>query len=146
MQWSLRFGLIVFDDGHLRRAAALIATSKPWPDAERKRRQAEKSADLARRMVASGDQDAALEQVRTALSLAARARLLHAGVFPGSRDELQQQLADLDLREVGDALATTIHRLRPACRPRAGRRSLRRARRYHIRRRVDRLEPHRRGS
>jgi hypothetical protein len=60
-------------------------------------------------MVASGDQDAALEQVRTALSLAARARLLHAGVFPGSRDELQQQLADLDLREVGDALATTIH-------------------------------------
>jgi len=109
VQWSLRFGLIVFDDGHLRRAAALIATSQPWPDADRKRRHAEKSVDLARRMVASGDQEAALEQVRTALSLAARARLLHAGVFPGSRDELPQQLADLGLRAVGDALASTIH-------------------------------------
>ncbi|MGI9100670.1 MAG: hypothetical protein ACR2H2_19640 [Solirubrobacteraceae bacterium] len=37
VQWSLRFGLIVFDDDHLRRAAALIANSKPWPDAYRKR-------------------------------------------------------------------------------------------------------------
>jgi hypothetical protein len=60
-------------------------------------------------MVASGDQDAALEQVRTALSLAARARLLHAGVLPGARDELPQQLADLDLPDVSEALASTIH-------------------------------------
>jgi hypothetical protein len=109
VQWSLRFGLIIFDDGHLRRAAALIATSKLWPDADRKRRHAAKSVDLARRMVDSGDEDAALEQVRTALSLAARARLLHAGVFPGSRDELPQQLADLGLPNVGQALASTIH-------------------------------------
>ncbi len=109
VQWSLRFGLIVFDEGHLRRAASLIATRKPWPDAERKRSQAAKSVDLARRMIASGDQDAALEQVRTALSLAARARLLRAGVFPGARDELPQQLADLGLDDAGRALASTIH-------------------------------------
>jgi hypothetical protein len=109
VQWSLRFGLIVFDDGHLRRAAALIATSKPWPDADRKRQSAAKSVDLARRMVSSGDQDAAVEQVRTALSLTARARLLYAGVFPGSRAELPQQLADLGLPDVGEALASTIH-------------------------------------
>jgi hypothetical protein len=109
VQWSLRFGLIVFDEGHLRRAAILIATSKPWPDANRKRQHAAKSVDLARRMVASGDQDAALEQVRTALSLAARARLLHAGVFPGARDELPQQLAELGLRDIGKALASAIH-------------------------------------
>lgn len=109
VQWSLRFGLIVFDDGHLRRAAALIANRKPWPDAGRKRRQAAKSVDLALRMVASGDQDAALEQTRTALSLAARARLLRAGIFPGARDELPQQLADQGLREAGEALASTIH-------------------------------------
>lgn len=109
VQWSLRFGLIVFDDGHLRRAATLIATSKPWPDANRKRAHAAKSVDLARRIVGSGDDDAAQEQVRTALSLAARARLLQAGVFPGSRDELPQQLADLGLPEVGNALASTIH-------------------------------------
>lgn len=109
VQWSLRFGLVVFDDGHLRRAAALIASCKPWPDPDRKRQHAAKSVDLARRMVASGDQDAALEQTRTALSLAARARLLRAGVFPGARDELPQQLAALGRREAGEALASTIH-------------------------------------
>lgn len=109
VQWSLRFGLIVFDDGHLRRAAALIANRKQWPDPDRKRQQAAKSVDLAQRMVASGDPDAALEQTRTALSLAARARLLCAGVFPGARDEMPQQLADLGLREAGEALASTIH-------------------------------------
>ncbi|MGH2941423.1 MAG: hypothetical protein ACRDLN_01415 [Solirubrobacteraceae bacterium] len=109
VQWSLRFGLIIFDDDHLRRAAALIASSKPWPDADRKRQHAAKSVDLARRMVASGDQDAALEQTRTALSLAARARLLRAGVFPGARDELAEQLAKLGLHEAGEALASTIH-------------------------------------
>jgi hypothetical protein len=109
VQWSLRFGLIVFDDGHLRRATTLIATSKPWPDADRKRQHAAKSIDLARRMVASGDQDAAQEQVRTALSLAARAQLLGAGVFPGARDELPHQLAEIGLHHVGEALASTIH-------------------------------------
>ncbi len=109
VQWSLRFGLIVFDDDHLRRAAALIANCKPWPDADRKRQHAAKSVDLARRMVASGDQDAALEQTRAALSLAARARLLRVGVFPGARDELPHQLAELGLREASEALASTIH-------------------------------------
>ena len=109
VQWSLRFGLVVFDDGHLRRAAALIANRRPWPDADRKRQHAARSVDLARRMVASGDEDAALEQTRTALSLAARARLLSAGVFPGARDELPQQLADLGLRAAAAALGSTIH-------------------------------------
>lgn len=109
VQWSIRFGLIVFDDGQLRRAATLIANRRPWPDIDRKRRHAVMSADLAHRMVASGDPDAALEQTRTALSLAARARLLGARVFPGARDELPQQLADLGLREAGAALASTIH-------------------------------------
>ena len=141
VQWSLRFGLIVFDDDHLRRAAALIANSKPWPDAYRKRQHAAKSVGLARRMVASGDQDAALEQTRTALSLAARARLLRAGVFPGARDELPQQLAKLGLREAGEALPShDPQRHRSARRPRIGRRSLRRAHQPRVRRGVDRLD------
>lgn len=108
VQWSLRFGLIVFDDGHLRRAAALVSSFRPWPDVERKRQHAATSVRLARRMVASGDEDAALEQVRTALSLAARARLLSAGVFPMSRDELPQQLALLGFDDAGEALRSTI--------------------------------------
>lgn len=138
VQWSPRFGLLVFDEGRLRSAAATIAASRPWPDADRKRRHAAKSVELARRMVASGDEGAAVEQVRTAVSLTARARLLQAGVFPGSRDELPQQLAGLGLADIGEALTSTIHR--DARRARDGCRPLRLTRQHPVRRGVDRLE------
>jgi hypothetical protein len=74
VQWSLRFGLIVFDDGHLRRAAAVIATSKPWPDADRKRRYAAKSVNSRAAWSPPATRTPLFEQVRTAPSLAARAR------------------------------------------------------------------------
>jgi hypothetical protein len=92
IQWSLRFGRIVFDDGTLLEALRLIAESRPWPGIERKRDHAAKSLKLARRVVESGDQDGALVQVRTGLSLAARAYLLSKGEFPMSRAELPDQL------------------------------------------------------
>jgi hypothetical protein len=109
VQWSLRFGLIVFDHGVLYRAARRIVESGLWPDPDRKLRHAAKSVDLARRFVASGDVDGALVQVRTALSLAARARLLCAGIFPRSRAELPDQLSELGFGKAGNALAATIH-------------------------------------
>lgn len=68
VQWSLRFGCVVFDDGTVRRALRLIVEHQPWPDVKRKRAHAAKSLDLARRFVSTGDQDGALVQVRTALS------------------------------------------------------------------------------
>ena len=43
-------------------------------------------------MVESGDSDAAVEQVRTALTLTARWRLLEDETFPLSRAELPAQL------------------------------------------------------
>lgn len=92
IQWSLRFGRIVFDDGTLLEAIRLMAERQPWPDIERKRDHAAKSLELARRVVESGDQDGALVQVRTGLSLAARAYLLWKGEFPMSRAELPEQL------------------------------------------------------
>lgn len=82
VQWSLRFGRVVFDDGTLRAALRLLAEQRPWPDPERKCHQAARSLDLARRVVETGDEDGALVQVRTALSLAARAFLLSNGTFP----------------------------------------------------------------
>lgn len=108
IQWSLRFGCIVFDDGSARRALRLIAARRCWPDADRKRAHAAKSLDLARRFVATADEDGALVQVRTALSLAARARLLSAGVFPLSRVELPDQLLALGCPDVAHDLAATI--------------------------------------
>jgi len=92
IQWSLRFGRIVFDDGTLLEATRLMAELRPWPKIERKREHAAKSLELAHRVVESGDQDGALVQVRTGLSLAARAYLLSKGEFPMSRAELPDQL------------------------------------------------------
>jgi hypothetical protein len=108
VQWSLRFGCVVFDDGTLRRALRLIAERRPWPDVERKRRHAARSLDLAGRVVETGDQDGALVQVRTALSLAARAGLLSRGAFPMSRAELPRQLADAGWATAGEALRASI--------------------------------------
>src|SRR4051812_11563400 len=45
VQWSVRFGCVVFDDGTVREALRLIADRRPWPDVERKRRQAAKSLE-----------------------------------------------------------------------------------------------------
>jgi hypothetical protein len=93
IQWSIRFGRLLFDDGTVLQAARLIAEERPWPDVERKTEHAGKSLELARRVVETGDSDGALIQVRTALSLAARAHLLSIGQFPMSRAELPNQLA-----------------------------------------------------
>lgn len=109
VQWSLRFGAVVFDDGAVRCALRLLAERQLWPNFDRKRAHAAKSLELAHRFVATGDKDGALEQVRTALSLAARARLLREGVFPLSRAELPWQLDAIECAEAAKALAETIY-------------------------------------
>ena len=94
VHWSLRYGLVVFDSGPARAAAARMTRDELWPDPVRKARHATRSLDLAARFVTTGDLDGATVQVRTALSLAARAHLLERHVFPLSRAELPGQLAD----------------------------------------------------
>jgi hypothetical protein len=108
-QWSLRFGRVVFDDGIVRETVRLIDEQSLWPDPARKQKQARKSLDIARAIVASGDHDAAVEQVRTALTLAARWRLLADRRFPLSRAELPSQLEGLGYMTLATGLATTIH-------------------------------------
>lgn len=109
VQWSLRFGAVVFDNGAVRRALRLLVEHQPWPKLDRKRTHAAKSLELAHRFVATADEDGALEQVRTALSLAARARLLGVGVFPLSRAELPRQLEAIGGADAARALAATIY-------------------------------------
>lgn len=111
VQWSLRFGLVVFDHGPVRDALALIDGLRLWPDVQRKRANAARSLDLARRFVATGDQDAAVVQVRTALSLAARAHLLRRGVFPLSRAELPAQLQEDGRFDAAVALGRCIYEM-----------------------------------
>ncbi len=109
VQWSLRFGCVVFDDGTVRNGLRLIAERRLWPDIDRKRAHAAKSLHLAARFVDTGDEDGAVVQVRTALSLASRARLLGAGVFPLSRAELPAQLQAIGHVQAAQALAATIY-------------------------------------
>jgi len=109
VQWSIRFGLILLDDGTVLDAARLIAERRPWPDVERKVQHAGKSLDLARRVAETGDADGALIQARTALSLAARAHLLALGQFPLSRAELPAQLVAAGKPASAAALEACIH-------------------------------------
>ena len=108
-QWSLRFGRVIFDDGTVRDGMRRIADERLWPDVDRKEQQARRSLQTALEMVASEDRDAAIEQVRTALTLAARWRLLAVRQFPLSRAELPEQLTRLGHSEVATGLATTIY-------------------------------------
>jgi hypothetical protein len=59
-------------------------------------------------MVQSGDLDAAVEQVRTALTLVARWQLLVDGVFPLSRGELPVQLKERGRSDLAAGLDATI--------------------------------------
>jgi hypothetical protein len=108
VQWSLRFGRVIFDDGTLLRAVRLLAARRPWPDADRKRRHAATSLSIAARIIETGDQDGALVQVRTALSLAARAYLLASDTFPLARAELPAQLAATGFGDAAEALRGSI--------------------------------------
>lgn len=108
VQWSLRFGRVLFDDGALREALRLIAERRPWPDVNRKREHASKSLELAGRVVETGDEDGALVQVRTALSLVARAFLLSRTTFPLTRADLPGQLADAGRAGAAEALQASI--------------------------------------
>jgi hypothetical protein len=107
--WSLRFGCVVFDEGIVRETMRLIDEQRLWPDPARKKEQARKSLSVTRAIVASGDHDAAVEQVRTALTLTARWRLLAARRFPLSRAELPIQLEELGYMTLATDLARTIH-------------------------------------
>lgn len=106
VQWTLRFGCVLFDSGVLHTAASELVASGMWPSPTRKIEQARRMLDLARLVVASGDRDAAIEQVRSAITALARWLLLANGAFPLSRGELPDQL-----RVVGAAdLAAVLDR------------------------------------
>lgn len=106
--WSVWYGCVLFDSGVMREAARYVAERDLWPDPERKLRQARGALDFAEKMVASGDYDAALEQVRGALSLTARWLLLSHDVFPLARDELPGQLEQLGHVDLARPLRRSI--------------------------------------
>jgi hypothetical protein len=97
--WALRFGIVLWqrkgwwDDLAMRWRDRLALPSRTAAE-----ERAAKALRISRELEAAGDMDAAEEQRLVALTQRARAELIRAGVFPGSRPELPRQL-----RAIGDA-------------------------------------------
>jgi hypothetical protein len=109
IQWTLRFGCILHDDGILKAASSHIEESGLAPSAERKLIQARRGLSLARLVLESGDVEAAREQCRAVLTTVARWLLIANGEFPLSRDEISDQLLGLDCSKLAMALRRLIH-------------------------------------
>ena len=96
--WSVWYGCVLFDSGVVRTSAASIAREDLWPDPGRKLEQARTTLEFAYKMVASGDDEAALEQVRAAPLarrplVASDARCLPAGARRAERATLSARAA-----------------------------------------------------
>jgi hypothetical protein len=109
IQWTLRFGCILHDDGILQEASRYIEEQGLEPSAERKLTQSRHGLSLARLVLESGDLDAAREQCRAALTTVARWLLIANGVFPLARDELSDQVLALGYFDLAAALDRLIH-------------------------------------
>lgn len=109
VQWTLRFGCILFDSGVLRQALREVRETGLWPDPARKLVRARDLLAFAARVAATGDLDAAQDQARAALTSTARWLLLANGVFPLARDELSDQVLALGCFDLAAALARLRH-------------------------------------
>lgn len=109
VQWTLRFGCILHDDGILKAASSHVEEHGLRPSAQRKLAQSRRGLDLARLVLDSGDVEAAREQCRAALTTVARWVLIADEEFPLCRDELPDQLRELDCDELARALHRLIH-------------------------------------
>lgn len=109
VQWTLRYGCVLFDTGVFRAAMQRVATAKLWPTSTNKLARLPGHIKLARRLIAMEDRDAAQDQVRATLTSLGRALLLREKVFPRARAELPSQLASTGASELGSFLFESIH-------------------------------------
>ncbi len=108
-QWTLRYGCILHDSGAMRDGVRLIVAKRLWPSGERKLASLPDHRREIERLIQMGDRDSAQEQVRAALTTAARGLLLGGGVFPLSRGELPTQLGRAGHGHIARMLDTVIH-------------------------------------
>ncbi|HET7444385.1 MAG TPA: hypothetical protein VFJ57_06975 [Solirubrobacterales bacterium] len=108
IQWTLRYGCVLFDTGVFQAAMQRMSNAGLWPTSDQKFSRLDGHIRLARRLIAMGDRDAAQDQVRATLTSLARALLLQARVFPRARFELPLQLHEIGAGELGSTLLETI--------------------------------------
>ena len=112
VQWTLRLGLVLFDNGIFRAGTKAMVTEDLWPDPGLQLSRLPALGDLALRLIRMGDCDAAQDQVRAALTCGARALLLEKRVFPLARSELPHQLRLIRWPDFAEALEASIYTVR----------------------------------
>jgi hypothetical protein len=95
VQWALRFGVPLAGRHRWNELRNQLLANSPWPTAEPQLNRARKKLATASEFFRMGDQPAAEEEIRFALSHLARAELLSRRVFPLSRQELPSQLHEV---------------------------------------------------
>lgn len=107
--WSIRFGRLVCErNGYWTHLTAYWSSRLPFPSAEVAEARAAEADRLYADLREVGDEDAAIEQLVTALTHRARAALLRANIFPASRPELPAQLREIGEIRLADALSVAI--------------------------------------
>jgi len=96
--WALRYGRLICEhDRYWTHLQLRWLNGPPLPDPAIAERRASKAEAFHRELRRLGDPEAAHEQLISALTHKAWAKLIHAGVYPASRPELPAQL-----RRIGD--------------------------------------------
>lgn len=108
VQWTLRYGCVLFDEGPFHQGMQHLASDDLWPSPGLKFARLAEHIRLARRLISMGDRDAAQDQVRATLTSVSRGLLLAARIFPLARAELPQQLTAAGFPELGQALYRSI--------------------------------------
>lgn len=78
VQWTLRYGCVLFDEGSFHQVMQYLASEDLWPFPALKFARLAEHVRLARRLIYMGDRDAAQDQVRATLTSVSRGLLLSA--------------------------------------------------------------------
>ncbi len=108
IQWTLRYGCVLVDTEVFQAAMQRISEERIWPSSDQKFARLSGHIELARRLIAMEDRDAAQDQVRATLTSLSRALLLQKKVFPRARAELPAQLAGIEAERLGSTLLQSI--------------------------------------
>lgn len=109
--WVIRFGKPIRGHSRWRELQRRLSAIQRWPDPGLKQRKAAAHWKRAAALRDLGDEDAAEEEARIALSHLARALLLERGEFPLSRPELAGQLEEIGEVGLAKVFASTDLRI-----------------------------------
>jgi HEPN domain-containing protein/predicted nucleotidyltransferase len=109
LDWAVRLGAVICEREHYWTELTNRWRDRlAWPSPDIATSRAERTEQLARELLESGDEDAALDLALAMLTHRARAYLLRAGVYPASRPELPQQLRSIGVVQLAEALGRML--------------------------------------